>query len=375
MSEHVKISVTGGAGIITLDRPNALNSLSLDMVRALTAALLAWEDDPAVGAVFIGSTRPRAFCAGGDIRFFHAAGSSTPQGGSALVEDFFTEEYALDFLVQTYPKPYIALLDGVVMGGGMGIGQAGRNGLRIVTERTRMAMPETNIGFFPDVGASHFLARTPGAIGVYLGLSAATIGAADALHAGLADVFVPSDELAALHALVAATPAMRLADAIRAFAAPFAPRAGTGELAAARATIDIHFGQPGVAAIMASLAGDPDPFAQRALAMMRLRSPLMMCVTREMLARGASLDLADCLRMERTLVRRAFEYGEVLEGVRALAVDKDNAPRWNPPALDGVTPQMVARFFEPAWPPHAHPLNAALRRPAATNTENPAARP
>jgi enoyl-CoA hydratase/carnithine racemase len=245
-----------------------------------------------------------------------------------------------------------------VMGGGMGIGQAGAPGLRIVTERTRMAMPETNIGFFPDVGASHFLSRLPGAIGCYLGLTSATIGAADALYAGLADVFVPSGELAALQELVAATPGAGLADAIRAFAAPFAGRAGASELAAARAAIDVHFGQPSVAAVMASLAGDPDPFAQAALAMMRLRSPLMMCVTREMLARGADLDLADCLRMERNLVRRAFEAGEVLAGVRALAVDKDNAPRWNPPILDGVTPQMVARFFEPAWPVYAHPLRS-----------------
>lgn len=356
MTEHVQTRVDNGTGIITLDRPKALNSLSLDMVRAMTAALLAWRDDPSVEAVWVQGSTPRAFCAGGDIRFFHQAGSSTPQGGSALIEDFFTEEYGLDFLVQTYPKPCIAFLDGVVMGGGMGIGQAGANGLRIVTERTRMAMPETNIGFFPDVGASHFLSRRPGRIGVYLGLTGVTIGAADALYAGLADVFVPSGELDALQALVAATPGAQLAAALRAFATPFLAQAGASELQAERATIDRHFGHDSVAAVMDALAGDSNPFAQRTLAMLRLRSPLMMCVTHQMLARGATLGLADCLRMERTMVRRAFEVGEVLEGVRALAVDKDNAPRWNPAVLDGVTPQMVARFFEPAWPPYAHPL-------------------
>ena len=361
MTEHVQTRIANGTGIIVLDRPKALNSLSLPMVRAMTGALLAWRGDPHVAAVFVRGSSPRAFCAGGDIRFFHQAGSSTPQGGSALIEDFFTEEYSLDYLVQTYPKPYVALLDGVVMGGGMGIGQAGTNGLRIVTEGTKMAMPETNIGFFPDVGASHFLSRTPGRIGMYLGLTSATIGAADALYAGLADVFVPSAQLDAQQALVAVTPGAGLAEAIRAFAAPFAAQAGASELQAARAAIDTHFGQASVADVMASLADDADPFAQRALAMMRQRSPLMMCVTRAMLAKGATLGLADCLRMERTLVRRAFEVGEVLEGVRALAVDKDNAPRWNPATLDEVTPAMVARFFEPAWPDHAHPLRGLGR--------------
>jgi enoyl-CoA hydratase/carnithine racemase len=358
--DHVHIHTANGTGIVTLDRPGALHSLSLDMVRAVTAALLAWRDDPAIAAVLIGSTGERAFCAGGDIRFFHQAGSATPQEGSALVEDFFTEEYSLDFLVQTYPKPYVALMDGIVMGGGMGIAQAIAPGLRIVTERTKMAMPEVNIGFFPDVGASYFLSRAPGRIGAWLGLTGATIGAADALYAGLADLFVPSDQLPGLRALVEATPGTGLADAIRAFAAPFAGQAGAGELARERAALDAHFahdiGHNSVAAIVASLELDAGPFARRTLQAMRGRSPLMQCVTHAMLARGAGLGLADCLRMERDMVRHAFEVGEVLEGVRALAIDKDNRPCWKPPTLDAVTPEMVARFFAPVWPAHAHPL-------------------
>ena len=357
MSEYVQTRAANGTGIITLDRPKALNSLSLEMVRALTASLLAWREDASVDAVVITSSSEKALCAGGDIRFFHQAGHATPTGGSALLEDFFTEEYALNHLIHFYPKPYIALMDGVVMGGGMGIAQGGPDsGLRIVTERTKMAMPEVNIGLFPDVGGSHFLSHAPGALGMLLGLTGLTIGAADALYVGLADVYLPSAELPALHALIAATPGAKLADAIRAFAAPFAQQAGASELQAQRALVDKHFGADSVQAVISSLEGDDSPFAQKALNAMRQRSPLMMCVTREMLVRGAGLNVADCLRMERSLVRRNFEHGEVLEGVRALVIDKDNAPKWNPPALEQVTPEMVARFFEPVWPAWAHPL-------------------
>jgi len=357
MSEYVQTRVANGTGIITLDRPKALNSLSLEMVRALTASLLAWRSDASVDAVVITSSSEKALCAGGDIRFFHQAGHAAPTAGSALLEDFFTEEYALNHLIHFYPKPYIALMDGVVMGGGMGIAQGGPgSGLRIVTERTKMAMPEVNIGLFPDVGGSHFLSHAPGALGMYLGLTGLTIGAADALYVGLADVFVPAAQLEALQALIGATPGAQLAVAIRAFAAPFAQQAGASELEAQRALVDQHFGASSVPAVMASLEGDDSPFAQKALNAMRQRSPLMMCVTREMLVRGAGMDVAECLRMERSLVRRNFEHGEVLEGVRALVIDKDNAPQWNPPTLDAVTPEMVARFFEPVWPAWAHPL-------------------
>jgi enoyl-CoA hydratase/carnithine racemase len=355
MTEYVQTRVANRTGIITLDRPKALNSLSLDMVRALTETLRAWREDAGVDAVVIGSSSEKALCAGGDIRFFHDAGKATPRTGSPLLEDFFTEEYALNHLIHFYPKPYIALMDGVVMGGGMGIAQGGPDcGLRIVTERSRIAMPEVNIGLFPDVGGSHFLSHAPGCLGHYLGVTGVTIGAADAIYVGLADVFVPAAQLEALRALIAATPGAGLPAAIRAFAAPFAPEAG--ELEAQRAAIDRHFGADGVAAVMASLEADDSPFAQKTLATMRQRSPLMMSVTRAMLVRAESLGVADCLRMERALVRRTFEHGEVLEGVRALVIDRDNAPQWNPPLLADVTPAMVAWFFEPVWPAHAHPL-------------------
>jgi enoyl-CoA hydratase/carnithine racemase len=356
-TEFLSTHVSNSTGFITLDRPKALNSLSLDMVRAITRALLAWRDDAAVAAVVIRSSSEKALCAGGDIRFFHEVGRATPQGGSALLEDFFTEEYALNHLIHFYPKPYIALMEGVVMGGGMGIAQGGPDcGVRIVNGRTKMAMPEVNIGLFPDVGGSHFLSHAPGSLGMWLGLTGLTVGAADALYLGLADHFVPEGEWPGLAALIGSTQGADLPAAIAAFAAPLRAALAASELQAQRALIDRHFSAGSVPAIMRSLRDDADPFAQKSLAAMAQRSPLMMCVTHELLLRGAALGVADCLRMERNLVRRNFEHGEVLEGVRALVIDKDNAPAWNPPTLDGVTPDMVARFFEPCWPEHAHPL-------------------
>lgn len=360
MTEYIQTAIKNGIGFLTLDRPKALNSLSLDMVRAITQALMGWSNDADVQAVVIKSSSERAFCAGGDIRFFYDMVHAMPTGGSALIEDFFTEEYALNYLAHFYPKPYIALMDGIVMGGGMGIAQSGPScQLRIVTERTKMAMPEVNIGLFPDVGGSYFLSRAPGRLGVFLGVTGEVIGAADALYAGLADVFVPSVRLPALAALLETTKTDHR-EAVRRFAAQFQDQvdlAGS-TLATERSRIDRHFAHDDVKQIAASLTQDDSPFAQKISAVMQKRSPLMMCVTLEQIRRGAKLDVADCLRMERTMVRRNFEHGEILEGVRAVVVDKDNAPRWNPATLDEVTPQMIARFFDPAWPDYAHPLRA-----------------
>jgi enoyl-CoA hydratase/carnithine racemase len=354
---YLQAQCRGALGILTLDRAQALNSLSLEMVRALTAQLLAWRDDNAVRAVLIRGSSERAFCAGGDIRFFHKIGRATPQAGSALLEDFFTEEYALNHLVHFYPKPYIALMDGVVMGGGMGIAQAGPdNRMRVVTERTRMAMPEVNIGLFPDVGGSYFLSHAPGQLGTYLGVTGETIAAEDALYAGLADVFIPGAELPALVDMLTRHSGPDPREAVRSFAAPFQQQLQAGALRAQREQIDRHFAHDDVNAILQSLAADGSDFAQKTAQLMQKRSPLMMCVTLEQLRRGAGIGVADCLRMERTMVRRSFEYGEVLEGIRSLVIDKDNTPRWNPSSLSEVTPELIARFFEPAWPAHAHPL-------------------
>lgn len=361
MTDFVQLSIKNKTGFITLDRPKALNSLSLDMIRTITETLLAWRNDDAINAVVIGSSSEKAFCAGGDIRFFYEAGTSTPTGGSALLEDFFTEEYALNHLIHHYPKPYIALMDGIVMGGGMGIAQAGAsNRMRIVTDRTRMAMPEVNIGLFPDVGGGYFLSRTPGEIGTYLGVSGEVIGAADALYAGLADVFLPAAQMPALSDMLASHAYGDLLQAVRTFAEPFRTHADPANsmLAREREAIDRHFAHDDVRSICASLSKDGSPFSHKVLAVMNKRSPLMMCVTLAQLRHGTGISVGDCLRMERTMVRRSFEHGEVLEGVRAVVIDKDNSPQWSPGTLDEVTPEMVARFFEPAWPAHAHPLRS-----------------
>lgn len=363
MSNTVQSACVGHTGLITLHRAAALNSLSLEMVRAITSVLLAWRDDPQITSVVIKSSSEKVFCAGGDILFFYQKGIASSIGGAALIEDFFNEEYALNHLIHHYPKPYVALLDGVVMGGGMGIAQAGSSArLRIVTERTKMAMPEVAIGLFPDVGGSVFLSRAPGKLGTYLAVSGETIHAADAIYADLADVFIPAAELPALLALLTTTPAETLRTSVAQFAAPFAAQADPAHsrLALLRVAIEQHFSLPSVAAIMASLTADTSEFATKTLAVMKKRSPLMMCVSLSQIERGAVMTMADCLRMERTMVRRCFEHGEVIEGVRALVIDKDHAPQWNPASLEKVTPEMVAHFFESAWPDYAHPLRDLL---------------
>ena len=346
---EVKTDVAGKAGRITLDRPKALNALSLAMIRELTATLLAWRDDPRVEVVTIRGTGKEgpfgAFCAGGDIRFFHAAA----RDGNPELEDFFTEEYTLNHLVQHYPKPYVAFMDGIVMGGGMGISQGAR--CRVVTERTRMAMPETNIGLFPDVGGGYFLSRCPGHLGEYLALTGEVISATDAVDARLADVVVPSADLPALWE--------RLAGA-GASAVPTAQRVEGSRLADRRAEIDRVFALGSVREIVAALEASGSGWAQSTAAVLRKRSPLMLHVALEQVRRARTMSLADDLRMERDVVRHCFHLrpgaSETLEGVRALAIDKDHSPRWNPARIEDVTPEMVEPFFRSPWPAHAHPL-------------------
>ena len=354
----VLTEVRGSAGLITLNRPKALNALSLDMIRALTAALLQWRDDPRVERVAVrgmGREGPfGAFCAGGDIRFFHQA----VLAGDPRLEDFFTEEYTLNHLIHAYPKPYVVVLDGIVMGGGMGISaHGGDRSLRIATERTKMAMPETNIGLFPDVGGGWFLARCPGRIGEYLALTGNPFTGADALAVGLADGLLPSAELPALWDSLGDGEAFaQLRERLRGAAAPAA-----SELAARRGEIDRLFAAPTVAAIVAGLEAEGTPWAAQTAELLRKRSPLMLHVTLEHVRRARHMTLANDLRMERAMVRHCFHLrpgaaGETFEGIRALAVDKDHAPRWNPPRIEDVTPEMVQAFFASPWPGHAHPL-------------------
>lgn len=349
MSEVIA-EVAGKAGRITLNRPRALNALSLDMIRDLTAALLAWRDDPRVEVVTIRGTGKEgpfgAFCAGGDLRFFHAA----LLAGDPRLEDFFTEEYVLNHLVHRYPKAYVGFMDGIVMGGGMGITQGAR--CRIVTERTKMAMPETNIGLFPDVGGGHFLSRCPGRLGEYLALTGEVITAADAVDARLADVLVASSELPALWERMAEEGAA---------AVPTPQRVEGSRLADHRPEIDRVFALDTVGQIVAALEGSDSDWARHTAGALRKRSPLMLHVVLEQIRRARAMGLADDLRMERDIVRHCFHLrpgaaSETMEGIRALVVDKDHAPRWNPARIEDVTPEMVEPFFRSPWPAHAHPL-------------------
>lgn len=334
---EVLFSCVDGVGVVSLNRPQVLNALDLPSIRRIATQLDAWADDPALRAVLFRSAGGRAFCAGGDIRSLHRHALA----GAPELGQFFDEEYALDCRIHRYPKPTIALLDGVVMGGGMGIGQG--CSLRLVTERTRMAMPETAIGLFPDVGASFFLSRLPPALANYLGLVGQTISGADALACGLADRLVRSDmldELPALfdridnHAWPAEIPCSAVPDV-------FEPEV--------LAAIEQHFSLDSVPTILASLASDVKSGSQswsaHTLAHLKKLSPLMLCVTHEQLRRGRGLALEACFRMERGLMRHCFAHGDAREGIRALLVDKDRVPRWQHGGVADVDPALVNFFF------------------------------
>jgi enoyl-CoA hydratase/carnithine racemase len=316
--------VRAGVATVTLNRPAALNSLTLGMIRGLAAWLAAWRGDERVRTVVLRGAGAKAFCAGGDIRALHDA----LKAGDPMARTFFEEEYALDFAIHTYPKTVVALIDGIVMGGGMGISQGAA--LRIVGERTRMAMPETAIGLFPDVGGSYFLSRLPGQLGPYLGLVGPTLRAADAVYCGLADLDV-------------------------------SPEPAPSELEALRPAIDAHFRHESLEAIVASLGTEArEPYAAwaaRTVEALGKRSPTLLKVTLQQLRRAASLSLAECFRMELNLIVACMEQGDLLEGIRALLIEKDNRPRWKPATLAEVAPQAVLGFFEPRWPAARHPLS------------------
>ncbi len=347
--------VCNGVGCITLNRPKALNALSLGMVRDITAALLAWQGDAAVKAVAIRGVNKQgvfgAFCAGGDIRFFHQAALA----GDPQLEDFFTEEYALNHLIHSYSKPYVAFMDGIVMGGGMGLCQGAS--LRVVTERTQMAMPETGIGLFPDVGGGYFLSRCPGSVGEYLALTGQVIGGADAVAVGLADVLVQSSDMPDLWERLTSGQVDLTSPPTAWFATNSV--AASADLTRARGTIDHYFAMPSVPLILQALEASADAWALETAALLRKRSPLMLHVVLEQIRRARLMNLADNLRLERGLVRHCFHTrtaSETVEGIRALAIDKDHTPQWNPARVEDVSAEMVEPFFISPWPAHAHPL-------------------
>ncbi len=360
-TNEVLTQVRGQVGFITLNRPAALNALSLSMIRLLTQCLLAWRDDDRVQAVAIrGSNKAGpfgAFCAGGDIRFFHQALLS----GDPAQEDFFTEEYTLNHLIHGYPKPYIAFMDGVVMGGGMGISQGASH--RLVTPRSRLAMPETLIGLFPDVGGGYFLSRCPGHTGEWLALTGTTLKGDQAIKLGLADFCVEITQLQpAWDALAQINPADQ--SELRHWIATYSG-AVSADAESARGKFDHYFSMSSVQHMVQALELDASDWAQHTAALLRQRSPLMLQVALEQIRRARNMQLAPALRMERDLMRHCFfpahlgrrgAQTEAAEGIRALAVDKDQAPRWHPARIEDVTPAMVAPFFDSPWLDQGHPL-------------------
>ena len=360
-SDCILAEIRGQVGFITLNRPAALNALSLPMIRAITKCFLTWREDDAIQAVAmrgVSKTGPfGAFCAGGDIRFFHQA----VMAGNPELEDFFTEEYTLNHLIHSYPKPTVAFLDGIVMGGGMGLCQGMRQ--RLVTENTKMAMPETQIGLFPDVGGGYFLSRCPGHVGEWLALTGDVFTANDAVTFGLADAVVESADFPAIWNTLGTLDDVSPGSIERLIAAHrIAPR---DHAERARSLIDPFFSLGTVSEIVKALEADASAWALDAAAKLRHRSPLLLHVTLAQIRRARAMNLADELCMERDMVRHCFaphhlgktaQQSETTEGIRAQAVDKDRQPRWSPAAIEDVTEAMVSPFFASPWPAGAHPL-------------------
>ncbi|MGW8375074.1 enoyl-CoA hydratase/isomerase family protein [Streptomyces sp. ODS28] len=336
--QHVLAEVEGHAGRLTLNRPRALNSLTHGMVMGMHAALDAWERDPSVRTVVLTGAGERGLCAGGDIRAIHEdvrAGT-----GGAASAAFWRDEYRLNARIARCPKPYVAVMDGIVMGGGVGV--SAHAGIRLVTERSRVAMPETGIGFVPDVGGTHLLARAPGELGTHLALTGDQAGAADALLCGLADHFVPSDALPDLLRDLADTPAR---EAVERYARE-APSGG--ELAEAREWIDSCYAADTVEEIVERLRADGSRGAKEAAGTLESRSPLALKATLAALRRARRLDGLERVLEQEYRVSCAFlAQPDFAEGVRAQLIDKDRDPKWNPATLGAVSDAEVEGFFAP----------------------------
>ncbi|MEV7320515.1 enoyl-CoA hydratase/isomerase family protein [Streptomyces sp. NPDC093970] len=332
----VLLHTAGRVGRLVLNRPKVLNALSHAMVRAIDAALTAWEHDPAVATVVLTGAGERGLCAGGDIRAVHDDARDGDGTGAAA---FWRDEYRLNARIARYPKPYVAIMDGIVMGGGVGVSAHGS--VRIATERSRIAMPETGIGFVPDVGGTRLLALAPGELGTHLALTGAQIGAADALLCGLADHCVPSERVEGLIADLAERP---VPDALARHVRP----APDGELARHREWIDACYTAGTVEEIVRRLLDHGDPAAKEAAHTLLSRSPTALKVTLAALRRARRLgSLEEVLDQEYRVSCRALTTPDLVEGIRAQVIDKDRAPRWSPATLAEVTDADVQRYFAP----------------------------
>lgn len=337
MTDEVLIRVEGNVGRITLNRPKALHALTTAMCAEMTDALLAWRDDPAVKLVLLDHAGERGFCAGGDIRMLADSGA----GDGKDAREFFFIEYRLNHLLFEYAKPVVVIMDGVTMGGGVGLSMPA--GYRVATERTTFAMPETGIGLFPDVGGGWFLPRMPSHIGTWLALTGGRIKAADCELIGVATDFVESGKVEALKAAIVADPA-----AIDRLLTEYEGDAGRPPLAAHQDEIDKIFGADTLEEILAGLKAAGTEWASEQLKVLATKSPQTMKVALRQLRLGGKMEsFAENMTMEYRIGARVVQRHDFIEGVRAVIVDKDNSPRWNPPTPEGVSEAMLDEIFAP----------------------------
>ncbi|UCH73330.1 MAG: enoyl-CoA hydratase/isomerase family protein [Rhodospirillales bacterium] len=329
--DEVLFERRGALGLITLNRPKALNALTLDMIHEMTTRLEDWAADSGVATVLIRGAGDKAFCAGGDIR------ALVEPDNAAYIAGFFADEYRLNRLIFRYPKPYVALIDGIAMGGGVGVSVNG--GLRIATDTTLFAMPETGIGMFPDVGGSYFLPRCPGEIGMYLGLSGARLKAADCLYAGIADGHVATVKNAVM---IARLEEGEAADSVL---RDLSGSPGEAPLAEHRAAIDRCFAGDSVEEIIVALEDEEGAWAVKTLQALEGKSPFALKVALRQLRLGQALDFEDCMAMEYRLSQRVVPGHDFREGVRAAVIDKDRTPSWRPETLAAVSEEMVLACF------------------------------
>ncbi len=343
-TDEVIIEKKGSAGLIRLNRPRAINSLNEAMVAGMKAGLDAFARDPDITCVVLSGEGDRGLCAGGDVRQIYEAKTASETDRTR----FWREEFPLNYTISNYPKPYIALMDGIVMGGGVGISAHGR--YRIVTERTRLAMPETAIGYFPDVGATWLLPKAPGETGTWLGLTGKEIGAADAIYAGLADYQIASERLGDL---VDALAEVSFAADIGAVIESFSSRPEiTGIIAANRRIIDAAFAFDSTEEIFHALSAIDDAFARDTLATLQLRSPTSLKLTLRLLRLGRdSSGLVECLEREFVAGCEVLRNPDFYEGVRAALIDKDRNPKWSPDTLAQVKEKQIDRYFASTAPP------------------------
>lgn len=341
-TSDILFSRTGDWGVVTLNRPQALNALTWDMVTAMRAQMMQWTGENAVKAVLVKGAGEKAFCAGGDIRWLYDNARNDP----AHAAEFFRDEYTNNALIYHFPKPYVSLIDGVVMGGGVGISVHGD--FRVAGDRTLFAMPETGIGLFPDVGGGHFLPRLHDGLGLYYALTGARAKAADCMAAGVATHYAPTEKQPALEAALLATPLEVHAHAdIEAVLDEFAGDPGHAAVNDLRPAIARLFeGHDTLASLIAALEVDDSEFASETMKTLARMSPTSMAITFEQMKRGLELDFDDDMKMEFRIVRRVMEGHDFFEGVRAAIIDRDRNPQWNPATLGDVRDADITRYFE-----------------------------